>query len=168
MPARPADDGACVSAGLRRPADVWVPRGKQGGPEALDFALSSGMRANMYRQAADASSVFFVLREIRTGQACYKNTEAGCAEAGLHFTPMILEAHGGGWSNIFCDVLGWIASTAAAVHHQDPGQVSFRIGQRISSTLQRENARAVMRRFPQWEEDIPASGWESVAFVEAW
>ena len=47
----------------RRPADVYLPRGVNGSPVALDFAATSGMQAGLLRQAADEPSAVIVAYE---------------------------------------------------------------------------------------------------------
>ena len=56
LPARPADDGLAVMGGERRPADVWVPRGPGGTPEAFDFAITSGLRHDLLSRATEKPS----------------------------------------------------------------------------------------------------------------
>ena len=59
LPSRPSEDGLTSVGEARRPADIWLPRGMQGGPKALDFAVTSGMQADTYRSVIDnPSSVF--------------------------------------------------------------------------------------------------------------
>ena len=59
LPARPKEDGLPSPLG-RRPADVWVPRGNSGGGEAWDFAVSSGMRSDLFRACSDAPELVFL------------------------------------------------------------------------------------------------------------
>ena len=80
---------------------------------------------------------------------------------------MILEAHGGGWSGTFRGVIDWVARSAAAAHHEEPAAVALRIAQRISSSLQRENARAVLRR-QALQDPEPQASWEGAADGETW
>ena len=46
-----AEDGLKPSNALRRPADVWVPRGLQGDADAFDFAIFSGLRSDIFRDS---------------------------------------------------------------------------------------------------------------------
>ena len=93
----------------------------------------------------------------------YKDTAATCVAAGFNFVPLILEAHGGGWSPLLRSTVDWVSKTQAICHHEDKAAVSLRIAQRISCTLQKENARAILRR----SAAVPApsalpSGWDNV------
>jgi hypothetical protein len=142
LPARPASDELPVSdsTSARRPADIWLPRSASGKGEALDFAVTSGMRADLARQVAAMPELVF--QNYEQAKRDYKQTHRLCSEAGFLFVPMVVEAHAGGWSKTARGVLDWIAAQAAAIQHEDPSRVSLKIAQRISCVLHRENARA--------------------------
>ncbi len=76
----------------------------------------------------------------------FKDTEAHCRQNGFVFQPMILEAHGGSWSPAARRVLDMVASSMAAVWNERQESASLRVAQRLSCSLQRENARAILRR----------------------
>ena len=168
LPGRPAEDGVQLTSGARRPADVWLPRGTHGDAEALDFAVTSGMRFDAYRRAAGDPATVFADYEAHKRQ--YKGTEDACRTQGIRFTPMVLEAHGGGWSPTFRGTVDMIARSAANAHHENHAKVSLRIAQRISCSLHRENARAIMRRMA----DVPGvaavqgAGWATLRDVGPW
>jgi hypothetical protein len=84
-----------------------------------------------------------VFEQYESFKKSYKQTAECCAEQGLRFTPMIIEGHGGGWRPTFRLIVDWIARNAAASHQENPAATSLRIAQRISCSLQRENARAI-------------------------
>jgi len=75
---------------------------------------------------------------LQTGDACTRE--------GFTFTPTIFEAHGGGWGVEARRVAGLIA------HHQRirgqwcPEGHALKVAQRISTSLHRENARAILKR----------------------
>ena len=69
-----------------------------------------------------------------------------CWAAGFVFQPLILEAHGGGWSSALRHATEWISSAASAQGIEKKSVLSLKIAQRISCSLQRENARAILRR----------------------
>ena len=60
--------------------------------------------------------------------------------------PMVIEAHGGGLGSEFRQILDSIAKQTAAVSGLRTDFHSLLIAQRISVTLQKENARAILRR----------------------
>jgi hypothetical protein len=170
LPQRPTADGLPVSplsGNGRRPADVWLPRGPNGGGEALDFAVTSGMRADIFRQAAQTPELVF--SHYAKHKREYLQTAKSCEEAGFRFVPVILEAHGGGWGSMARGVLDWVSRQVAAVQQEEVHVVSLRIAQRISCTLHRENARAVLKRSTAVDPSAQPhpSGWEAPS-VDAW
>jgi hypothetical protein len=146
LPGGDADDSRppAPEANRRRPADVWLPRGPAGGQEAWDFAVTSGMQATTLRQASAAPELLFERYETRKRE--HLRTAAQCAAIGLRFTPVVFEGHAGGWSPRARGVVDWMARQGAAARGEPHGDVSLRIAQRISCTLHREAARAVLRR----------------------
>jgi hypothetical protein len=143
LPARPGDDGIRAE-GARRPADIWWKGGDRGRGEAWDFAVTSGLRGDRMRKGEDgARAVFADYEDFKKG---YKDTNQQCEAQGIKFQPLILEAHGGGFSPALRDRLETVARRQRAVWsegHEDAGLV---IAQRISICLQAENARAIIRR----------------------
>ena len=162
LPDRPVEDGLPSRAGSRRPADVWIPRGEGGRGEALDFAISSGMQSNLFSPVADNPGLVFC--EYERMKREYKNTAQLCQDAGFAFSPVVFEAHAGGWSPLTRAKVDWLTKAQAASQHEDPSIVSLRIAQRISCALQRENARAILQRSGGPSDDpCPAVGWDEVA-----
>ena len=56
LPGRPLEDGLSIKTDVRgrRPADVFLPQGSRysrGKPEALDFAVTSGLRADNFNKS---------------------------------------------------------------------------------------------------------------------
>ena len=60
-------------------------------------------------------------------------------------------------------VVEWMAGRTAAAQHTRPEAEALRIAQRISVSLQRENARAILRRLVPAGADTQPSGWAEVA-----
>ena len=161
LPPRPPDPGGtpldddpsllspAPPAAGRRPADVWVPRGVSGFAEAWDFSVSSLLRSSHLSSASP--SVADVFHDVEQRKLAFQDTASRVATRGATFCPLVLEACGGGWSQAFRSVVAWISSESRASrgHASDaPRDISFRIAQRISCTLHRENARAILRRSP--------------------
>ena len=69
-----------------------------------------------------------------------------------HLLPACLGGlRGRGWSQALRSVVAWIASESRMARGPvagSPTDISLRIAQRISCTLHRENARAILRRSP--------------------
>ena len=155
-------------AASRRPADIWVPRGVSGFAEAWDLSVSSLLRSSHLSSASP--SVADVFHEVETRKRAFQDTASLVAEHGATFCPLVLYACGGGWPQAFWSVVAWIASesrTARGLATDLPKDTRLRIAQRISCTLRRENARAILRRFPGSVngstglagDQVPASGW---------
>ena len=57
--------------------------------------------------------------------------------------------------------IDWISKQVAAARGEDEAKAALRIAQRLSATLQRENARAILRRSPQpADPSAQTSAWE--------
>eukprot|EP00973_Karenia_brevis_P080875 11219845-Karenia_brevis.AAC.1 len=62
---------------------------------------------------------------------------------------MFLEAHSGGWEKAARQVLSGIAKHAAAAENCSEEVASLTIAQRLSTSLHRENARAIVCRLQE-------------------
>ena len=158
----------------RRPADVYLPRGVNGSPMALDSAATSGMQTGLLRQSADEPSSAIVAYEERKrefrpeGQPdTIHTTETLCCQQGRTCVPMVGEAHGGGMGKQFRQVLDSIAKQTAAVTGLRSDVCSSLIAQRISITLQKENARAILRRLLERPDDNAARSTDRPAVLHA-
>ena len=130
-------------------------------PQAIDFAITSGLRDP---QLGDGEAeVALIFREYEDFKRGYKDTDAQCRRQGLTFLPFVVEAHAGGWSPVARRAISSLASDIAAATHSDKAAVSLRIAQRISCSLQRESARAILRRRQCVSAPAPApTGWDAV------
>ena len=163
LPPRPAADGLPAVQSARRPADIWVPRGTRGGGEAFDFAISSGLQSGPLNRVVESPEVIFA--DYETVKRQHLETEVKCRAAGFSFTPVVLESHGGGMSKLTRNLVSWLGKAIAAAQGSNPDQESLRIAQRMSSTLHRESARAILRRLPLPEEERPTSVWASAVTI---
>ena len=121
----PSPDAPDPSSPCRRPAGVWVPRGPSG----------------HHQRSADPAAFPTVFSSVESRKRAFLDTASQCAQVGISFCPMVIEAVGGGWSDSLRSVIAWVASESnrcSPVRHSD---ASFKIAQRISCTLHRENAR---------------------------
>ena len=153
LPGRPLDDGAPSADGesqddrRHRPADVYLPRGVGGArrqPAALDWAVTSCLRADQVEHVVSGSAdILASYADFKNG---YKDTRLKCDEQGIHFLPLVIEAHGGGWGASLCQVVSFLASQQKAAGDWCRETPAVRMAQRISTTLQRANARAILRR----------------------
>lgn len=158
LPARPSEDGLRHpheeqeqnQRQRRRPADIFVRRLGSEGPAALDFACTSGLRFDRLQLSRETPEL--VLAKYEDAKRQYKapgeaeTTDALCTNQGLRFVPMVIEAHSGGWSKTAREVLDGVAKSVATHWREDNEIASLAIAQRLSVTLHRENARAVVGR----------------------
>ena len=122
------------------------------------------MQGRDLRTAASAPQLLLEKYEERKRE--YQHTGTQYAATGLQFTPMVVEAHGGGWSSLARGALDWVSRRVAAARGERPADASLRIAQRMSCTLHRENARAILRRAVVAAPTAPVSGW--AAGIDAW
>ena len=161
LPGRPQGDGVPSPAQARRPADIWLPGRGPRLPQALDFAVSSGLRDP--QPGAGENDVASLFAEYEEHKRSYKETEAQCQRQGLSFTPFVVEAHAGGISPLARRALDTLSNDIAAATHSMPAAVSLKIAQRISCSLQRESARAIIRRQPCGGTAVAVpAGWDAV------
>jgi hypothetical protein len=132
--------------GNRRPADVYLPRWRRGGPAALDFAVTSGLRSDIVRRSAvDGSSAVSAYEDVKRS---HLDTAASCQAEGLTFIPVVCEADGGGWGPAAQKTWNELAKHKSALTGEDVSKVAVRLLQSLGLVLHRENARAIIRRFP--------------------
>ena len=162
VPRRPKDDEAhpkdstWLGADARRPADVWLPLG--GGhakrmPEAWEIAVASGMRQASLKVSVGQPEC--ITKGYAAFKEAYQDTKERCIQNGLVFTPVVFEAHGGGFGKAARRVLDCIANQQMLAGAWSAEGVSLKIAQRISCTLHRETARAILKRLSAGREDLP-------------
>ena len=142
LPLRPDEDGgdpAARGAGHRRPADVYVAQWGLHGPAAFDLAVTSGMRTGgaLAANAVDA---------YEAHKRAHLQTERQCEAEGLQFLPLVAEACSGGWGPTATATWRILGGLIAARSGDSPSAETDRLLQCLAITLQRENARAVLRR----------------------
>ena len=151
LPLRPGDEslrGERLSNG-RRPADVWFPGWSDNSPCAVDFAITSGLQvANLASAASDPASIWGSYEEFKRR---HLDTEERCLERGFIIRPFIIEAHGGGFGPVARRICARVAKAAAATSGEDVEVKAADLLRRISISLHRENARAILRRLPTQE-----------------
>ena len=89
----------------------------------------------------------------------FHGTADACKAQGFAFTPMVMESHSGACSLQMRRVIDFIAQRQASMTSKSDELASLRIAQRISISLQRENARAVLRRRVPGIAQNVASDW---------
>ena len=140
---------------------MWLPRGPSGGGDALDFACSSVLRTDRLRSSVDrAPGIFSEYEEFKRS---FRDTGQHCEQAGFTFTPFIFEAHFGAWSPATRKVFDFIAQKVASSSSTftTPEAASLHFAQRISTTLHRENARAIARKLVDVVRNSHESSWDT-------
>ena len=118
-------------------------------PEAVDFAVTSGMRRDrIYKHDYTPEEVF---KEYETFKEIHMDTAALCKQQGLSFVPFIIEGHGGGWS---AKARRLVDKIGRALSARDPARSEnspLGLAQRLSCLVHREGARALLRRLDSLE-----------------
>ena len=130
----------------RRPADVYLPRWRRGGPACLDFAVTSGLRDTVVRRSAtDGTTAVCAYEDIKRS---HLGTELACQSEGLTFIPVVVEADGGGWGPAAHKTWNQLAKHMSTMTGEDDSKIVVRLLQSLGLVLHRENARAIIRRLP--------------------
>ncbi len=98
----PREDGIRTGPG-RKPADVWWRSGAAGKGIAWDLAKFSGMRKDRLAGPSVAPESMFDVYEH--SKCTFQDTGRQCSEHGFVFQPLNIEAHRGGWSLAFRNVV---------------------------------------------------------------
>ncbi|CAK9038385.1 132 kDa protein [Durusdinium trenchii] len=140
----PEDGVQAGGSGGRRPADVWVGSWGAHGPAAFDLAVTSGLRQGAV--AASAATGARAAEDYEARKRAHLQTAATCAGEGLQFVPLVAEAASGGWAPVAMQTWRQLPQCVAARSGEDAGVELAKLLQTLAGSLQRENARAVLRR----------------------
>ena len=132
----------------------------------MDFACSSGLRGDLL--ITSASNPTAVFEQYERFKRQYKDTAQACNDAGFVFTPMVCESHSGAWAPAARRVLDKIAKGIASATGEDSEVASLRFAQRISMSLHRANARAILKRSSLLEVDGFNAGVVEAPCGEMW
>jgi hypothetical protein len=125
---------------------VYLPAWGVHGPAALDLAVTSGLRSSVLAASAADGGRAATNYEDRKRQ--HLNTEHLCRGQGLQFVPLVAEACGGGWGPTAVQTWRRLGALHAARLGLSQSEGTQQLQQVLSVALQRENARAVLRRLP--------------------
>ena len=126
----------------------------------VDFAVTSGLRDDLVNEARQDPAAVWGRYEDMTRS--YQDTAAECQRQGLTFLPFVVEAHGGGFGPMARRAVAHIAKAGAATEGEEVERQAANTVRRMSCSVHRQNARAVLRRFP-----APPTGF-AVSGPEAW
>ena len=160
LPPRPeaaggAEDGG-RRAGGRRPGDVWVPNWGLHGPAAFDLAVTAAMRPGALPGVAAGTER--PATEYEAHKRSHLQTQEACAAQGLQLITLVAEATGA-WGPTALKTWQALAHALSARTGEPASLEADRLFQALAVTLQRENARAVLRRVPAG----PENAWEGLA-----
>ena len=133
VPGRALEDGAPPRGSStggddrRRPADVWFPKGvgdRSGQAGAVDFAVTSGLRRDNLRRAAEGGGG--VGDDYGVHKGAFLGTKEKCKAGGFQFIPVVWEAHGGGWGRECSKMVGFLAHALECGGGFGPGRAKGR------------------------------------------
>jgi hypothetical protein len=78
----------------------------------------------------------------------FQDTEATCQAEGITFIPVVCEADGGGWGPSANKPWAELAKHKSVSTGESESTVVAHLLQSLGLVLHRENARAILRRFP--------------------
>ena len=93
------------------------------------------------------------LPPTRTASAAFRTQKLFGRGQGLQFVPLVAEATGGGWGPTAVKTWRELGGLYAARLGLTASEGTEQLLQSLSVTLQRENARAVLRRLPEVGEE---------------
>ena len=111
---------------------------------AFDLAVTSGLQQGA--AAASAASGGRAAEDYEARKRAHLQTATACANEGLQFVPLVAEAAGGGWAPVAMKTWRQLAQCMAARSGDDAALELDRLLQTLAVALQRENARAFLRR----------------------
>ena len=127
---------------------ILVDFGGQLGMEIEPKSIKKGIEKTMKKRRAPrwqkSRNENFKAQYVASGET--ESTETLCRRQGFRFIPMVIEAHSGGWSKSARQTLDLVAKHVSACNNDEAEVASLSIAQRLSTTLHRESARAVLRR----------------------
>ena len=132
----------------------------------MDFAVTSGLHTDMLQSSISDPTV--VCARYDDFKRSYLDTEAQCAARNLDFLPFILEAHSGGVGKTARRVCSHIAKIGSAREGEEIKETTSTLFRRMSITLHRESARAVLRRLPGCFTSEAAANPEAWGESVAW
>ena len=113
-------------------------------PAAFDFAVTSGLRADVVTESTQDPSA--AVSAYETFKRCHHNTELDCQAQGINFAPLVVEAVGGGWGACATKMFYELAKVKASTSGELKNTTLRQLHQSLGIILHRENARAVHRR----------------------
>ena len=124
---------------------MYVPQWGLHGPAAFDLAVTSALRGDVLAaSASDGSRACAAYEDLKR---VHQQTLAQCEAQGLQFEPLVVEARGG-WGKTAMNTWRSLGSLLSARTGEPASLTIDQLLQSFSVALQRENARAILRRLP--------------------
>ena len=109
--------------------------------------MTSGLRRDFVSKSAEDGST--ATNHYEDYKRSYLDTEKICQEEGITFVPLVCEADGGGWGKAAHRVWSELAKHKSFLTGEHSSIHATRLLQSLGLILHRENARAIIRRFPR-------------------
>ena len=131
---------------------------------ALDFAVTSGLRqSNLVPSLLDGGHA---ARSYEDFKNSHLDTKATCHAEGFGFTPMVVEAVGGGWGASAQKVFYELAKRKASLTGELKNNALKQLHQNLGIILHRENARSILRRSIVITTSLAAQVIDSVSLLQ--
>ena len=131
-----------------RPADILIPHWDLGKPAALDLTVTSTLNSSTLMEAGVTNGSAALAAEVRKHNA----NDAKCSELGWSCIPIAVETYGC-WGAEAMQMLSRLASRLATRGNCSKSQATCLLYGRLSLTLIRANARALLSRAGSSVED---------------
>lgn len=135
--------------------NVWIPLWSIRSPAALDLAVTNGLGMGLAASTAANAEAALVAYDRRKRE--HLGTDRACRGQGFAFIPLVAEACSGGWGPTAVTAWGTLGRQVAARTGNAPAVEQQRRVEALSVALQRENARAVLRRLPCVDRCVDSS-----------
>ena len=149
LPPRSDQDGLPEDArdrNGRRPADIYLPNWGVHGPVAFDLAVTTGLRSgSLHTLLSDTDRP---VTDYEAHKRSHLQTQELCSAQGIQFVPLVVESRGG-WGPAAIKTWRTLAAATAACSGEGLAAETKRLYETLAVALQRENARAVLRRQPE-------------------
>ena len=127
-------------------------------PGLFRITFTSGLRAYRTDRAQEGGKA--IADDYALSKRAFQGTEEKCHAAGFSFLPVVFEAHGGGWGTQTRRTLGFLGQQLSATGEWCREGTPLRLAQRVSCSLQRETARAILRRLTPMATETEVTAYE--------
>ena len=137
-----------VDGSRRRPGDVYLPNWSRGRSLAADVTVSHPSQANLSNTAREEGESASLRAAVEAANRKDRKHRRQCETQGVDFLPLAVCSFGG-WLPEGVEFVNSLARCLAERTSLEQGVVGAQLWQRLSVTLWRANAQAIMHRAPQ-------------------